>query len=546
MHRPFGDSNPWMQEIEDHHFQPLQTGFQRDFRKLLVGRSSRGTPPTGAKLGQVQIPRRAVRVSNDIASRVDRSRPWQNVSLSLFFTSLPPLLFSLLVSSMLSTTLLGALLAANSISASPTPRSAPGTYTIPLRRGQVGANGSHLSKRANSSTIALDSSSVSFYADVQIGTPPVTFLALMDTGSSDMFVATAVQSDSCTGGCTITGPLYNPNSSSTAQVSGTSISLTYGIGSDSGVLVQDQVSFGSYSLNQIFVAASSNDHLTTNPSPTALIGLAWQALAETKAVPFVQALWQNGLLAQPLFAFNIGNDKTTSDTGLISGGTLTLGGVDSSVYSGDIHYTALSADQTGFWNIPLSDMAVNGTSLQVTDGAVTIDSGTNSITIDPKLYTYIFEGIPGVRQSSGGSYVYPCSSPVSLSFTFNGTTFTLPASRFQDVNIGSGYCESILQPGQTNDFIIGSPFFESFYTVFRFDPPSVGFAPYKNQFVAGTQTLTGVIATRTGGGQAAATGTGTAAAATGTSTSTSAAATINLRSTFSILLVVGLAFTLFV
>ena len=81
----------------------------------------------------------------------------------------------------------------------------------------------------------------------QIGTPAVSFIALLDTGSSDLVVETAVQVDSCNG-CATTGPLYDPTLSSSAVISNSAVAINYGIGNDTGVLVSDTVSFGGFSL----------------------------------------------------------------------------------------------------------------------------------------------------------------------------------------------------------------------------------------------------------------------------------------------------------
>lgn len=75
-------------------------------------------------------------------------------------------------------------------------------------------------------------------------------MALLDTGSSDLILETAVQNDSCVQ-CVTDGPLYSIAGSSTANSSGITVDLTFGIGEDSGVIVQDVVTFAGFTRKQV-------------------------------------------------------------------------------------------------------------------------------------------------------------------------------------------------------------------------------------------------------------------------------------------------------
>lgn len=89
-----------------------------------------------------------------------------------------------------------------------------------------------------------------YFADIIVGTPPVTYVTLLDTGSSDLVLETAVQNDSCVQ-CVTDGPLYSISGSSTANSTGVTVNLAYGIGTDSGVVVQDVVNFGGFTQKQV-------------------------------------------------------------------------------------------------------------------------------------------------------------------------------------------------------------------------------------------------------------------------------------------------------
>ena len=70
--------------------------------------------------------------------------------------------------------------------------------------------------------------SSAYFGYVSIGTPPVQFPALLDTGSSDLVVETAIQSDSCTGSeCSDKGPVYKASASSSANATLEPFTISY-------------------------------------------------------------------------------------------------------------------------------------------------------------------------------------------------------------------------------------------------------------------------------------------------------------------------------
>ncbi|KAL8278598.1 hypothetical protein RQP46_008890 [Phenoliferia psychrophenolica] len=148
-----------------------------------------------------------------------------------------------------------------------------------------------LSKRASFGEPLVGAADV-YMAHINVGTPPVEFLVMLDTGSSDLFLMTDAQPDSCSN-CEITGPLYKANASSTAIVSTTPVSLSYLKGETSGVVVQDVVSFGTFKANQVFRKFMKAFHnITPIGEQTGLLGLAWQTAAQTNSTPFIENLWR--------------------------------------------------------------------------------------------------------------------------------------------------------------------------------------------------------------------------------------------------------------
>lgn len=67
---------------------------------------------------------------------------------------------------------------------------------------------------------------------------------VLDTGSSDLWFA----STGCAG-CSRNTPVLNPKSSSSLQLGTQRVSLSYGSGSASGVIVRDTVTMGPFTVN---------------------------------------------------------------------------------------------------------------------------------------------------------------------------------------------------------------------------------------------------------------------------------------------------------
>jgi hypothetical protein len=84
---------------------------------------------------------------------------------------------------------------------------------------------------------------------------------------------------------------------------------------------------------------------------TGIMGLGFQTIAATNALPWWQDLLNQNLLTSPEFSFFItrfDNDPQAQENE--PGGILTLGGTNSSLYTGDIDYVNMPAGSTpSFW-----------------------------------------------------------------------------------------------------------------------------------------------------------------------------------------------------
>ncbi|KAI5477921.1 NAD(P)-binding protein [Pseudohyphozyma bogoriensis] len=355
-----------------------------------------------------------------------------------------------------------------------------GPIGVPIVRRAVDPN--HAIKKRSTNSVPLAAADWAYHALLSVGTPATDIL--------DLVLETAVQDVSCVN-CVTTGALYVPSNSSTANITTIPVDLEYGIGFDIGVAVSDVVSFGGFNATQTLAACNNNSEFSGIPSVTGLLGLAWEALSVTNSTPFVQQLWTSGQLDSPMFGLGFSQDtatETTNDDPLVSGGYLTLGGTNSSLYTGNITWhTAQPVGTAGYawWMIQLTGVSVGGVNLGFNTTYAMIDSGTNGINLPTSVLPTFYAQIPGSAYDSDlEKYTFPCDSNTTVTFTFDGVDYPLQAV---DLSMGPLDSTNTTCVGSVHDggdgptaTIVGSRFMESYYSAFRFDPPAVGFAPIAN------------------------------------------------------------------
>ncbi len=89
----------------------------------------------------------------------------------------------------------------------------------------------------------------SYYGSIAVGTPPVAYNVILDTGSADLFlVSSECVSSTCTG-----IPAFQSSSSSTFTSTTQPFSITYGSGNASGTLAKDVVQMAGFVVSsQVF------------------------------------------------------------------------------------------------------------------------------------------------------------------------------------------------------------------------------------------------------------------------------------------------------
>jgi len=166
-----------------------------------------------------------------------------------------------------------------------------------------------------------------------------------------------------------------------------------------------------------------------------------------------------------------------------------LSGTDKSKYTGDI--TWIDSPSKFTWTIPLDRLSINANPVDLGSmNKALIDSGTGSILGPLNLVDEFYKSVPGAEQWPGfpGQYRFPCKvvDTINVSLTFGDFTVNLgadlaayestPAGKTEPYCYGAVMGSKAYETNQLYNWVLGDVFFKNVYSVFRAEPPAVGFA----------------------------------------------------------------------
>ncbi|VDC07594.1 unnamed protein product [Peniophora sp. CBMAI 1063] len=337
----------------------------------------------------------------------------------------------------------------------------------------------------------------SYTGTVGIGTPAQNLDVVLDTGSSDLWVATT-GCTSCPSGTTE----FNTGGSSSYKSSGNSVTFQYGSGQASGTAGTDTVSMGGFTVNggTVTGVTTVSNNIISGPV-SGIMGLGFQALSNTQSTPFWQSLLNNGQLANSEMSFYIARNaaSVTSNDDETNGGVFTLGGTNSTLFQGDIDFNDFpSGSQPSYWLQTVSQLTLNGNTVDIgsaSSNLAAIDTGTTLLGGPTQAVEAFWSQVSGSRSLSNGMWAFPCDADLSVTISFGGKSWPLKSEDINFGNIGQGYCQGaifdVTQGATTNQntpsWIVGDTFLKNVYSVFRASPgPAVGFAELSGSASAGT------------------------------------------------------------
>ncbi|KAF8998527.1 aspartic peptidase domain-containing protein [Cyathus striatus] len=355
-------------------------------------------------------------------------------------------------------------------------------------QAKYGGDG-NLEKRLEGTNLLVNQNhDASYFGSLAIGTPPRSFNVILDTGSSDLWVADA-NCDLLSSGCGNITTRYNSDNSSTFTDLNTTFKITYGSGQAFGELGEDVVQMAGFEVsNQVFARCDDvSTGLVTDPV-SGLLGLAYQSIATSGAMPFWETLASQGAWDEPLMGFHLTRyNNATVSSSEEPGGQFNMGFTNSTLYTGDIDYVNLT-DNGSYWLLQMLSINVQGNTIELPQNEsshAAIDTGTTLIGGPSAMVSQIFQQIPG-SQAGGGSfsgfYLFPCNTTVDVSLNFGSKSWSISPA---DFNIGTYCCDLCVgaffdvdsgQSSRMPSWIVGDTLLKNVYSVFRYSPPSVGFA----------------------------------------------------------------------
>ncbi|KAK9492939.1 aspartic peptidase domain-containing protein [Lipomyces doorenjongii] len=326
----------------------------------------------------------------------------------------------------------------------------------------------------NALPIDQNGSDISYYVDIQLGSHSSSvFRVVVDTGSYDLWVYSA----SCTNISCVSHHQFGPENSTTLEVFyDKSFSISYGQGEVSGVAATDYVEIAGYNVSMGFGLAVNVPNSFNAFPVDGILGLSASDVQINGYPSIMAVLADGGLISREVFAIDLG-------TGIDpNGGSISLGGVDTSRFTGDISFVDVATTQ-GLWIVGVDDCYVNGEAENFSDKLALIDTGTTLILIPSDDALQIHKdlvGSAGVVRTDGINYVIACNTTTELAFGFGGVQWTIdPGDYMGNTYDAHGNCVTNIQGVSVNGsstWLMGASFLKGVYTVYDKDNMRVGFA----------------------------------------------------------------------
>jgi cathepsin D len=313
-----------------------------------------------------------------------------------------------------------------------------------------------------------------YYGPITAGTPPQKFNVIFDTGSANLWIPAK--------NCSNCGlhPKYDSSKSSTYKPNGTKFAIQYGSGPVSGFYADDNIGWGTNTVkNQIFAEVDDVSGLGAAYALgqfDGILGMGFYAISADGTPTVFDDLFAQGLVSQNVFAFYLTSDPTKT-------GELTLGGSDSTHYSGSVQYVNLTS--ATYWETKL-DFLKLGTTSETTATKVILDTGTSTLAGPSADVAAIAKAIGAIPVGNTGEYMIACAKAnvlPDITIGMGGYTFTLTG---KDYLIDQGTAECVLAilgldiPAPTGPlWIMGDVFLGPYYTKFDFGNKRLGFATAK-------------------------------------------------------------------
>ncbi|KUI68961.1 Cathepsin E [Cytospora mali] len=347
-----------------------------------------------------------------------------------------------------------------------------------------------------------------WYTTISIGTPPQQFNVLVDTGSQGLLLP-SINCTSCE-----TQALFDPSKSSTFSWSpDESDQILFSTGGDTVpfnepqgancTIVTDNVRIQGLTATAFtfFLCDQEGPALSSMPNIDGILGLEIQ---DESGLGFFWDLYDQGVLADPVYG-------VYAPPGQVTGGELTIGGVDDAKFDDQLVWLDLDPQSVGHktWAMNVQTIFISGDQLMVvsnnSDGKTpypqslsVLDTGTSFMMapdyetardiyaqISPRIYRIDSVGTWGALCSDMEAikpeltFLFGSDGAMQLNVTIPSSFFNLRPYPGMD-----GVCQAVINnyesPQVNSDgrgvWIAGSPLLKNYYTAWNGLDLKVGFA----------------------------------------------------------------------
>ncbi|XP_065799790.1 beta-secretase 2 isoform X2 [Muntiacus reevesi] len=313
-----------------------------------------------------------------------------------------------------------------------------------------------------------------YYLEMQIGTPPQKLQILVDTGSSNFAVAGAPHP--------YIDSYFDSERSSTYRPKGFDVTVKYTQGSWTGFVGEDVVTipkgFNSSFLVNIATIFESENFFLPGIRWNGILGLAYATLAKPSSSleTFFDSLVAQAKIPNVFSMQMCGAGLPVAGSGT-NGGSLVLGGIEPTLYKGDIWYTPIKEEW--YYQIEILKLEIGGQSLNL--DCREIPEFSEGFWTGSQLACWTNSETPWSYFPKISIYLRDENSSRSFRITILPQLYIQPM-----MGAGLNYeCYRFGISPSTNALVIGATVMEGFYVVFDRARKRVGFAASPCAEIAG-------------------------------------------------------------
>lgn len=311
-----------------------------------------------------------------------------------------------------------------------------------------------------------------FLANMKIGSNNQEFNLLLDTGSYVLWVPRKGSSDKYE----LTHH-YDPSTSSTSKNTGETFNIKYGSGSCTGNYYYDNVKYINNKNNNMKVGAATQTNFNVIGGD-GICGLGYKYSDEGQSL--IHTLKKNGITDSQIFSFKFDGEANIGVSGKMYIGK-------HSDFSSSSSVTAPLVTSKNLWYSRVSGFILKKGNNQINYSInldILFDTGTNVVMLPIDYMKGIMGSLSKVgctifTQNNQNFQLKCTASSNSLpdfSIIINGKTLTIP---FRYLYYKNGdYYYSRIQFLTSNTYILGSPFFFTYHTLFDRDNGKLHFYPH--------------------------------------------------------------------